>query len=1829
MPNGFCDEWVVRVQKNEYKKDLGSLHVAFENLSEENKRCMELMLFDGINNTFFRYVPAKTLIATLHSWLDCSMDNIEKYCSKTNYTAPYINPKTQIEKWAEILKPLRNKADIYIVNHRANSERSLSALLSDLFLNPKSGISSKSKKAGNLVRLLIFITIRHYFMLSEEQKKDFGSIERRIESIRTLIEETENNPIQADNLLNAANIDEVVTYILSILNKPIDSLFFEKSLRIVFDDGFKEVGQLNDSISSLRNDGEVVTSQTHNFSSEPTTKTLNSKSFSSEPLSTHKNKLPKSYLALKALCHPDSLTSMRKLQRQFLDYQRRPEYALNLKTLNYSLRLEEKQHIVSNLLRDLADENVSRFALTICLEILTSSTLERLTSFTVLTKDNPEFVNMICLQTGMWKRRSVEFERSFSPNADQTNWLYCHDEYLWLPLPDMVISRLQKLIKHLNISDEEVSSGIPLYRLIGLHEDDFIPKLNSYLNNLKRSLNYGFKDLTQKSMRYALFAQVAHDVDASFAAMLFANIEFSNPTTLFYLSASEGSLQRHYNNALETVGFNVGKGLNPRDTYVGSRMCVNIGKISARIEENSQQINSLIQAPFKSPEQVIHCHNEFACLVALGFAFCGAVREQSTYFFDDAVIDERQGFFFVCDKYHQGENPTRLIPLPERLVSLLTQYRLQLRQTSYELKEVFPNLARLLYSLYQPTRQPSDANIHYQTGQPLLGLIVEGKWQAVSSDMIVKFLGNDFTLPVNFTRHLTCSNLPPSLTRYRQHLLGHNSVGHHVLDDMALNVNWLNSPDIKHQLNVMLDGLGIQEVHAQSLRGAYALARLPPQALYYPDGYTQRETRQREVFTFAKKHFLALLDRCESAEELELQLPQLPTNHKDADTKISAIDVKSFYVQWHRAFNRTQSKISVKRLLNRRRDGASSSLRFVEYGNRIEHLQRHFLGYISIGEARFSSATFLISLSLYQPRVAAQLLTQGKKVTFSVKKHQSTLLIFVTDKGLHQVSAPINWLSSSLLVAVKKNSRFTINLNEANVQLRAWLKVASVDIGNVTPKLSSFKQLCSFVSEYGLSTQSRLSVSASKDSLLPGDYPVQDIARLLEHGSDHHYEYDLSSLPKTFKSVGNRKLLRSSYNPDSESHYRNESLFIEELLAALKDMNNVADEISVERKILTYWANFIGTQKKDLEHLRAASKVCSEFLALWLFYGVIVSRRLSSKNKNNKVKAQTVRAYLKVITEHLRQNILAEPWLVLDDLSFEIIYSQALKRSSNQDKHQVFERFKDFHTVINKFFSIDQPEWTNIENIIRPKQAGRVGIARLLPIAAYQRAQEFFRNESFKPGSQNEVERLESDMHIVVLALGYRGGIREQEIRNLLVKQINTELRILTVTVSRYYGTKSINSPRRIDVTLMLDDIEWESLLRVIAHAKIIGGELRSPAIFGAGSLESRLMRIDALTSNVIDVCRILTGNPQLRFYDLRHSCINYSIMILASVYEDKRYQTSLARWARIKPTELSSFREKMVKRLIGQQAEVGGILIYALADSLGHSHITERQYYIHTLNIIDEVMTNRLISEQIGNSPFFARLKQDFGEENAGFRPELAVRRAIKSLTMLDMSKTHPVLPSAVPSGFHVLGAQFIFESYFMDLYYCLAESWAARDNTKIQDDIASRSSLTFTGLRTLHAHIENCGYRGIYLPPLVDKSPLEVVEEQVEVSLRFISVPHFKSLVTTVASLYETNPDALKSLLNFYAACQRDDQIIVTQNEVAILEAHLSVFEDLQLEFLPISSPDKIRGRNKQYFKLNVRAKKTTRKTSNHKLSFLVALSLATIKGLEETESSASVTG
>jgi hypothetical protein len=76
------------VKKNGSERDLAPLNSAFEKLSEESKRGLASLFFDGINRSFFHYVPAESLIATLYYWLDDTKEIIDKYCCGTIYKAP-------------------------------------------------------------------------------------------------------------------------------------------------------------------------------------------------------------------------------------------------------------------------------------------------------------------------------------------------------------------------------------------------------------------------------------------------------------------------------------------------------------------------------------------------------------------------------------------------------------------------------------------------------------------------------------------------------------------------------------------------------------------------------------------------------------------------------------------------------------------------------------------------------------------------------------------------------------------------------------------------------------------------------------------------------------------------------------------------------------------------------------------------------------------------------------------------------------------------------------------------------------------------------------------------------------------------------------------------------------------------------------------------------------------------------------------------------------------------------------------------------------------------------------------------------------------------------------------------------------------------------------------------------------------------------------------------------------------------------------------------------------------------------------------------------------
>jgi integrase len=1818
-------------------KQRNALVAVFSNCSEDNKMLVDAIFFDEMNAAFFRVVPPETFISTLHYWLDSSAVLNHSFFEDIHFKAPQI-PFTQLcSLWRKAFSNVAAQQHIYATAKIKVSVETSSTLLRHLFITPHTELSRKANEVSCLIRLLSFFAIRHYFINIQKKQRTFKAIELRIKGLTKFIQTVEIYLAKGQVNDTLHTLYDVIDFSAPHFKLDIDKGFFSQNLFKAFEENLdlaiKSEPKLiapvieqpnNDDESQLANSNDINTSPSRDEAERLPIKSQRLlsgiKALSVSEVDTANDEVDETETKLQLKCVASSLISRETLKPSFRNFKRKPEYPLQLPGLNYALKSREKRILVAQLLEDLSGDDFSRETLTVLLAILTASSLQRLTSFVVTTTFNDEYINSICLKSGVWRRHSLAFEKSFNPDQEQLSWLAPHDDFLQLHLPWGIIVALKRQAAKLNISAEIISEGVPLYVLLGLDRPDLSDSINAYMNKLKLSFNYGSRQLTQKAMRYTLYAEIAQSVDASSASLLFATSEFSNPITLYYLSLSEKKLQEHYDEALRKLGFDTASVALCREVFIGSRMPVNVDKFTARVKSKVDKLETLLDTPNENIEQVIQRHNDFACIVSLAFALSGALREQAGYFFDYATVNESGGYFIVCDKYHIGENPTRLLPLPPLVTSLLHEYRLQLRVTAHALKEDYPQLATLLFSLYQPSRSGPYDQPHSQTGLPLLGLIVDGRWQNISSASINAFLGDDFALPGNFTRHLTCSHMPQPLIKYRQQLMGHNNQGHHVLDEMSMSLSWFDDERVLNAMDNMLQSLGFVSLKAQSLRGAFSLERLPNKSVFYPQGFIERQKHSARAYLFARKHFKAMLKQLDPSENIEQAVANLLRKLEafKSEEQLSHL-VDQFYSSWQNTYKKSGEASVLAEINGLKKSENEISLQLVEFSRYVEQLQHHFLTCLANGTMALSSkGAFFISLVLYQPRIAMQISKLGQSAVVSVTQYQSTLLLQAGSKDTDRVSCPINFLSSFLLMQLNATEQFRINFNDTTKILKGWLEGAVKTIGPGLPAISSIEGLCRFVSEYGLSTQSRLSVSASKDTVLAGDYSPQDIARLLKHSSGNFFENKNFSAPPQSKPVNRRRLL-NALNLDGKSLpflMQKEEEFVKKVLKALNEKNDSSKDNSGAKIILKLWAEYVGAKTKTLKHLLNASNICSEFLILWLFYGVKASGRPSPIKINNKIASFSVYKYLRIVAGHLQNRVQDDAFLLNDEESLEELYFYAISESHHDKKHEVYRCIKDFHNEINREFTIDAPDWRMLEQFADSTKKKRVGIARLFAFADYERAKRFFL-ESQVGDPNGALTQIEVDMHIVILALAYRLGFRKREIRNLQIRHINISDKLITVTGTRNYATKSINSPRRIEMSLFLDEDERGSLLRVIQNAKKMGGGVASPALFGSGTLENRLMKIDTIVRNVMDVCRTTSGNHKLRFYDLRHTFINYVLMILARFHEDKRYTTSLSHWARCEPNSLTDFRVELMTYLIGGQSEVGGISIYGLARRLGHSPITARQYYIHILNLLDDVVVNRLLGRQVPQSPFFEMLKQALHDDKGGFRAEQSVRKSIKTLNYPSLVKQAKIPFQEFQEPFRVLSQQYQFESFIMRIYRCLVECWKCREDEVAQRHVLKEAALPKVVWEMLYEQMTETGYRGIYLPTCLGLST-DYVPDQVDIALRYMNATHFRTMVDVVTSLYQNASTALTELMPFYTSHMHGDVVILLEEEIATFKKLLNPFDDLALIFNPTASPHRRRGRNNAYYQLELVSKNAKRKTTNDKFNFLVMLSSAVLAGM-----------
>lgn len=469
--------------------DLKELSSIFDSMSEADALSVQKLIFEGVDSAFFNYVSPKAFVSTLNHWFTISLSSFERICREQHYIDNSISPSRQLENWSKLLGPVSNEDDVYFVSLPDKSDGGLSARLARFFDNPT---PDENATVDCLLRTLAFLSIQQFFQMDEVERKEYGEIRRRAESLIELITKFDVAGSSGESLLDATNVYDVLTCLRPSMQSRIDTAFIERTLLILFEDGIAQTHKINPTENLISEAENVKSGSEKEISDETPTNLTNiipGEAPSEDDSLTSSAREAGNTSSLNQYCVPNSLVDKSVLIPNFPDFRRKPEYALHLPLLNYSLLVEEKQQIVHVLQSDLLNAEVADLALLLSLQMVTASNLERLATFNVSTGENPDLINTICLKKGMWKRHSLMLNAAFAATHEHASWLNKHDDFLYLSLPICLIDALYERIHALELEDESLMSGIPLYQLIALDANDLSLRLNHYLDKIKSQIN--------------------------------------------------------------------------------------------------------------------------------------------------------------------------------------------------------------------------------------------------------------------------------------------------------------------------------------------------------------------------------------------------------------------------------------------------------------------------------------------------------------------------------------------------------------------------------------------------------------------------------------------------------------------------------------------------------------------------------------------------------------------------------------------------------------------------------------------------------------------------------------------------------------------------------------------------------------------------------------------------------------------------------------------------------------------------------------------------------------------------------------------------------------------------------------------------------------------------------------------------------------------------------------------------------------------------------------------------------------------------------------------
>jgi len=999
---------------------------------------------------------------------------------------------------------------------------------------------------------------------------------------------------------------------------------------------------------------------------------------------------------------------------------------------------------------------------------------------------------------------------------------------------------------------------------------------------------------------------------------------------LFYSQVTPNAVISCFNSYLESLGFET-EPVAPVDGVLGSLLVPRSERIHRHFQEMRAEIQSLDANEYRD---VYNHHNLLTLYTYLVLCLATGHRPVIEPFEYLRDFDLEAGFVWICDKVVRTNHSSRVVPLCQTSLTQMLRYIDHLR------------------CLKEKLMPSNSTRVHFIEGvlasrQPLFFLFTNSDPQSLSPQVLKhkeNFIG---PLPQNWQRHqlrstFTGNAWDESINAF----MGHALIGVGPLSCTS-GYSFAHLKAIGHQVQSMMDELGILPFGAAPY--PYRIeAYHPPMKQEGETGRRKRaKNRETSRHIAIQKYDQLEIDHkfncvdISSAEQYERTL-------KDIDAEIDGLNLTAEALvnikgkllrtaqevvrvnKLHVSLPQVPTRLTFERSF--RSEQWFSSARYIHVWERLFKDRLNLITRSSNEDEKT-----LIGLILYSAIVHGGLtdLEMVKKLAGTLSKSEPTL----------QRMGPYAWFELRV-EAVGRGSRYSMKLeDERCYRHRHWFPDAI--------SLALIRRLCRRKKEapeqkpqkVGLQTKAVfLLIQKAVFAGIPNKTSITKLDQLAAAGF-----WSLESGQGVEISEALQSLASNHFRAFSVCPKAWRSLF-----STLNEVNQVSaqlprDERAARGNILKKDPNEWGTFY-DQELLPAITPPSFENGKITTNQAIVGLRLLRERDNlpahlrlaidwliEVAVRKDNSPATLQRYCSNLVLPLIYETNGEVPDLQDEV-YLQELYtnmqtfHTSQGETDYLMGRLADFHSFAMKDRRYRLPEletlpWHNRQRHTRVR-------TRILSIEQVRKATDLM--------LQNEPNMIERRKIALYVTLAFRTGMRLGELAKLRVCEVEkSDDFVVTIRNNPYGDNKSKAGHRRIHLSAFLDGDELKEFRLLMNHKTASKKHLLKP-LFDKN--DTGIPYKPSVISKMFSTAmKALTGDDDIVFHNLRHSCFSYLHATLEEVYEVSQVFTGLS------IEQLRSIRA----HLMGHASNRMG-LYYTLAAFAGHADPRETMTsYLHLTDLI------------------------------------------------------------------------------------------------------------------------------------------------------------------------------------------------------------------------------------------------------------------------------------